>query len=198
MPYSSLLSEVRGKFEGIISLIEFLDQKFQEHGKDWAEDVDYKDFDFKKIAEQIQNQAKTKYWYIPLSCNYLVLLIYSLIEDTLNRICKEIEQNLHLNISLNDFAGKGIERATNYIIKVAGIENVRNHESWKDIKRWSIVRNAIAHSNCRIDDVIKIEEVAKIVNIDKSSGAIVLNFNNVKKFYETLKSYLEYVFRLLI
>lgn len=197
MPYSSLLSEVRGKFEGIISLIEFLDQKFQEHGKDWAEDVDYKDFDFKKIAEQIQNQAKTKYWYVPLSCNYLSLLIYSILEDTLNNICKTYENLYNPKIKFKDYPGKGIERATKYLAKVGCLSKIRDDRYWGKIDSWAVIRNTIAHANGRISEIKEKDKnkILKTVNIDNDE--INLTFSDVKEFYNISKSYLEYVFERL-
>lgn len=199
MSYSSLLSEVQEKYESIKSLTDFLEEKFQEHRKDWAEDVDFSNFDFEQAAKQVNNQINTKFWYIPLSCNYLLLLIYSILEDTLNKICKEVELKSGINISLRDFAGRGIERATKYITKVAELSNIReDNEIWQDIVSWAVIRNAIAHSNGRIDDVEKIKKAPKTIKIDEKSREINLNFKDVRQFYEVSKSYLEYVFGLLV
>ncbi len=196
--YDSLFNEMQLKFEAIIDLSKFLEGKFQEHGKDWAEiHNDFKNFNFEKAAEQVRNQVKTKHWYIPLSCSYLVLLIYSILEDTLNNICKIYEELNSPQVLFKDYPGKGIEKATNYLRKIAGIDGVRKHANWADIKSWAIVRNAIIHSNGRIYDDEKIIKAAKVINIDITSGEISLIFNDVSNFYETSKSYLEYVFGLI-
>lgn len=198
MPYDSIINEMQEKYESIESLANFLEAKFQEHGKDWTEvSGDFSTFSFEQAAEQLRNHVRTKYWYEPLSCNYLILLVYSILEDSLNRICKEIELHSGLNITLNDFAGKGIERATNYITKVAGIANIRDHKNWQHIKSYAVVRNAIAHSNGRIEDIKDREKVPKTIKLDKTSGEITLNFGDIREFYKISKSYLEYVFEQL-
>jgi len=195
--YDSLFYEMQLKFEAIKDLSKFLEDKFNEHGKDWADEIDFNNIDFRKLAGQACNEAKTRKWYIPLTCNYLVLLIYSVLEDTLNRLCKEVESELGLNTTLFDFPGKGIERATKYLSKAAGLSDIRNNKLWQKIEEWATVRNIIAHTNGRINKPKDRDKIPNTININEISGEIMLDFSDVNDFYTISRMYLEYVFQQL-
>jgi hypothetical protein len=80
------------------------------------------------------------------------LIIFSMLEDDLNQFCEAIRVELHLEISVFDSAGRGIERAKTYVSKVAGIEFPKQSAEWERIQRFRDLRNVLAHEAGYLDE----------------------------------------------
>ncbi|EKO3980242.1 hypothetical protein [Vibrio fluvialis] len=74
------------------------------------------------------------------------LLSYGLFETILNSYCDIAAQKLSSNLKLKDLSGQGIERAKNYLSKVAKLESCFNTPEWQSIKLAGEIRNIIAHT----------------------------------------------------
>jgi hypothetical protein len=72
---------------------------------------------------------------------------YSLFERHLNDVCKILEKDASIKISLTDLTGKGIERAKIFLTKVIGIANVFDSTEWHEIQNYSKVRNILVHAS---------------------------------------------------
>jgi hypothetical protein len=83
------------------------------------------------------------------------LVIYSYFEHTLNRLCCEVQQKSKFKLLLKDLHGSGIERARDYLVKLANVEEPFITENWQRVKFLSKIRNQIAHNNCVIEYKIK-------------------------------------------
>jgi len=53
---------------------------------------------------------------------------------------------------LSDLNGKGIDRSTNYLEKVAGFNLRKTSEEWNQIKKIQKIRNVIVHQDGRLID----------------------------------------------
>jgi len=74
------------------------------------------------------------------------LLSYGLFETILNEYCTKAAQKLNSKLKLKDLSGQGIERAKNYLSKVAGLEELFNSSDWQKLKLAGEIRNIIAHT----------------------------------------------------
>lgn len=80
------------------------------------------------------------------------LLVYSTFEHILNELCRLIQRRSGLERSFKDIGGHGINRAKNYLTKVAGIKSpFQDSTSWKRARLLAEIRNKIAHENGEIE-----------------------------------------------
>ncbi|WP_157198048.1 hypothetical protein [Methylomonas sp. DH-1] len=98
--------------------------------------------------------------------------------NLLNHLCRTAKEKLHLDLTCDDLSGKGIERAKNYLTKVAGIDTPFKSNLWQNIKLFSEVRNKIAHSGGIVD-----------LNKDKDKKLYdtIIKFNNANNTSTHLK-----------
>lgn len=93
----------------------------------------------------------------------LFLHQYSVLEDSLNQICHNLEESQLYNISLTDIKGMGINRARIYLEKVGKITQPFQTNSWNTIMKLNRVRNVLIHANGFIG-----KENKKDLNVCKS------------------------------
>ncbi|MDO8886079.1 hypothetical protein [Candidatus Oleimmundimicrobium sp.] len=137
--------------------------------------------------------------------NSLFVLSYSTIENFLNRYCKRAKEACGLKLTLNDLKDGGIERAKNYLKKVAEIDFPENGE-WAEIKHYNRIRNFIVHNDGKLDDSKKAEKVEKyieksdLLDLEKSkiNGKVVKKTIVLKRGFceEVLKTIKEFLFQL--
>lgn len=91
--------------------------------------------------------------YFELSDEFATLLRYSILtgadsalEAYLNNTCASYAEIEATAVKLSDFRGAGIERARDYLKKVAGIVFPDVSVEWTTVKRLHDVRNAILHA----------------------------------------------------
>ena len=70
---------------------------------------------------------------------------YRLLERVLVEIASHYRQTRHLELSLSDLKGNGIERARTYLKKVALVQ-FPDTKSWQDITTLQLIRNLIVHN----------------------------------------------------
>ena len=81
-----------------------------------------------------------------------LITLFSFMEAELDRLCDRIRAFENYAVSLNDITDKGIVRATTYLIKVVGLQNIRSGSCWSEIKNIQVIRNLIVHSDARIPE----------------------------------------------
>ncbi len=94
--------------------------------------------------------------------NSLFVLSYSVTENYLNYYCNRSEKHFGLKLTLSDLKGRGVERAKNYLKKVAEIDFPENDE-WAEIKHYNRIRNFIVHNNGKLDDSSNAGKVEKYI-----------------------------------
>lgn len=63
-----------------------------------------------------------------------------------------IQLEKSFKLSLSDLRGKGVDRATRYLEKVAGINTSKTSKEWNHIKKIQTIRNVIVHQDGRLND----------------------------------------------
>ncbi|HCH0725889.1 TPA: hypothetical protein NKP21_004412 [Vibrio parahaemolyticus] len=118
---------------------------------------------FQEVFPQYQKQS-------------FLLMLVSLFEDYLNQLCHSFNFEKGLNCTLKDYPGLGIERAKNYLRKVAGIEVPTGTVSWSRVVEARDIRNIIAHNAGHLDEELHSKQlriVAKSLNLNSHKFARV-------------------------
>lgn len=96
---------------------------------------------FQEVFPQYQKQS-------------FLLMLVSLFEDYLNQLCHSFHFEKGLSCTLKDYNGSGIERAKNYLRKVAKIEVPTGTVSWGKVIEARDIRNIIAHNAGHLDEAL--------------------------------------------
>lgn len=68
-------------------------------------------------------------------------------EHELDELCSLYKEEKRYRISLSDLKGKGIDRSTAYLGKVAGVNTYKDSMEWHEIKNIKKIRNIIVRQN---------------------------------------------------
>jgi hypothetical protein len=80
------------------------------------------------------------------------LMIFAMLEDDLNQFCESIRLQLDLKLNLSDIAGRGIERAKIYLLKVVEIRFPSQSVEWEKIQHYRDLRNILIHEAGYLDE----------------------------------------------
>ena len=75
------------------------------------------------------------------------LVIYSSFEYSLSQLCRIVQKRSKFKLSEKDLYGQGIQRAANYLSKVAGVDTPFTNTGWQHALLLGEIRNCIAHNN---------------------------------------------------
>ena len=99
-----------------------------------------------------------------LSLRSFVVILYSFIEDMLNKLCNpslidddhwlEVRGIKPLPLKYTDMRGDGVVRAGLYLEKVVGLNLHKDNKPWSEIKTLGKIRNSIVHDRGRASDNI--------------------------------------------
>jgi hypothetical protein len=106
--------------------------------------------------------------------NFIVL--YSLFEFVLNEICYAIEKKSSFKLKLTDIHGSGIERAKDYLTKVAEMKMPFQQKDWDRVILLSKIRHKIVHTYGEVD-----EKMIKQLKKDIDTNNIELNITEKRK-----------------
>jgi len=74
-----------------------------------------------------------------------ILALYSYLESSLQKLCFTYEKKFSFPVSVTELSGCGVERCTQYIKKVAGINCKSPSHIWENVETLNKVRNCIMH-----------------------------------------------------
>lgn len=77
----------------------------------------------------------------------LFLHFYSVLEDSLNQICANLQDSQLYQLSLDDMAGGGITKSKIYLEKVCGLKSPFTTKSWNVIQQLNRIRNILIHAD---------------------------------------------------
>ncbi|WP_068713897.1 hypothetical protein [Vibrio tritonius] len=105
-----------------------------------------------------------------------LLMLVSFFEDYLNQLCHSFHFEKGLSCTLKDYSGSGLERAKNYLRKVAKIEVPTGTFSWSKVIEARDIRNVIVHNAGHLDEELHSKQlriVAKNLNLNSHQFARV-------------------------
>jgi hypothetical protein len=79
-----------------------------------------------------------------------LLTIWAFLEYELDALCSLYQSEKSFRLTFSDLAGKGVDRSTAYLEKVAGLHGLKRSREWNDLKAIQNIRNLVAHNNGRL------------------------------------------------
>jgi hypothetical protein len=79
-----------------------------------------------------------------------LLTVCGFFEYQLDNLCLLYQSEKGYKLTLSDLNGKGIDRSTNYLEKVAGLEVFKESKIWNNIKNIQKIRNIIVHQDGKL------------------------------------------------
>ena len=80
------------------------------------------------------------------------LTLWSFLEHQLDELCLFYQSEKGFGLSFMDLSGKGIDRSTSYLEKVAGLKDLKASQEWDVLKTLQRIRNAITHYDGKLRD----------------------------------------------
>jgi hypothetical protein len=80
------------------------------------------------------------------------LTIWGVLEHQLDELCLLYQNEKKFRLSFKDLSGSGLDRSTNYLEKVAGLQGLKASEEWDTLKALQRIRNLIAHCDGKLLD----------------------------------------------
>ena len=127
------------------------------------------------------------------------LTVWGYFEHELDKLCALCKAEKRFRLDLSDMNGKGIDRSTAYLEKVAGISMRCDSQEWKQIKTIRELRNKIAHQDGRL--VSKqgrpaleiISYVEKSPFLKKDTDGVILKKGFLKCVVDAFRAYFELI-----
>lgn len=102
---------------------------------EYYENVHDQYWDLCKVFPNIQRQSE-------------LMSIYTILENTINRICSVFESSIDNPVKLEDLQANGIiDKGKRYLEKVVRIQFPSSHPSWVEITNIQTIRNSFVHAN---------------------------------------------------
>jgi len=81
-----------------------------------------------------------------------LLTVCGYFEHELDKLCLLYQSEKDFKLALSDLSGKGIDRSTSYLEKVAGLNVYKTYKEWYHIKKIQMIRNVIVHQDGKLQD----------------------------------------------
>jgi len=107
-----------------------------------------------------------------------LLSLYAVYESAVTEIAALIQKKKAIKMSINDLKGDFLEKANKYFSDVLQFPLFLGNEAWQKINMLFVIRNAIAHTNGRIE------------MLNKSARQKIANWENQKRGISSTSGYL--------
>ena len=196
-PILAYLEESKGMIAAkeleLRSKIDEWDKKYHSHPQA-PEAYDY-------YEQEIINHNK----FPELLNNSIFLVIYSVFEDHFKGLCNMAGNKIKSKLLVSDISSYGgyIEQCRKYMIKVIGLELTESQVEWAEIKRFQLIRNAIAHNKGQLKEVKSdltrfIETKPGISYFENSSLIFISDIEFLQSFIDVIKKFFEKLNKSLI
>jgi hypothetical protein len=149
--YETDVSVTLGLMDGFVKVVEQLAKESAPMYERYKQTHVQEDDEGSYSVEQYQgldsltvDLKKTFEEYFPsLQRRSAFVTVWGMFENKLNKLCERYRHERGLNLSVSDLQGSGIERATDYLEKVAGLK--LNKSEWTRITKMRNLRNVVVH-----------------------------------------------------
>lgn len=162
---------------------------------------------YREIAKQASeiDDFRTESWAMTsgmlLSCRVdiltqysLLLTMVSLLEESVNTLCRIYHNVNQLPQELKDIKGSGLERAAKYLKDVVGIKGFASGK-WEYITVIRDARNMVVHNGGRV--VKDFEKYDKFgIGYREEDKQIYLQYEDIVKFYDAIIEFMDTSFRI--
>lgn len=125
----------------------------------------------------------------------LLLTMVSLLEESVNTLCRIYQQVHTISESLSDIDGHGLERAAKYLKDKVGITGFKADKQWEYITVIRDARNMVVHNGGRIvKDFDKFDKFS--VGYREEDNQLYLEYTDIVKMYDAILDFMDRTFRL--
>lgn len=140
--------------------------------------------------------------YFPsLQRSSALLVLWGFLEHELDKLCLLFQKEKAFKLGVSDLSDKGIDRSTNYLEKVAGLDGLKSSPEWNHLKGLQRIRNLIAHNEGRLRDRMGNPKDGMIKNIGfltiTGNDEIVLEDGFLSNAVATCKNYFNLIGELI-
>lgn len=130
--------------------------------------------------------------------NPIIVTLWAIFESAIIEIAKEIKDQLSIPITLDDITGDFLKRTNKYFNHVINFPIDVRGTSWKQFRKFYLLRNAIAHGNGRLDNIKNPDDRKAILDwegensdISTIGGNIVCSPNFIRQTYSIVLKFLQ-------
>lgn len=125
----------------------------------------------------------------------LLLTMVSLLEESVNTLCRVYKNMLSLSKDLKDIKGSGLERAAKYLKTEVHIQNFTNDQEWEYITAIRDARNMVVHNGGRlVRDFDKFDKFQ--IGYREEDKQLYLECQDIEKMYDAIMGFIDRAFRL--
>lgn len=125
----------------------------------------------------------------------LLLTMVSLLEESVNTLCRVYKNTLSLSKDLKDIKGSGLERAAKYLKTEVHIQNFTNDQEWEYITAIRDARNMVVHNGGRlVRDFDKFDKFQ--IGYREEDKQLYLECQDIETMYEAIMGFIDRAFRL--
>ena len=162
----------------------FLNQEVKAFEKHAAEiTAEWEDFE---RAEYYEN-SHDEYWelskvYPNIQRKSELISIYTILENTINRICLVYQSSIENPVKMKDLEANGIiDQGKRYLEKVVLLDFPTSHKSWKEITKIQQIRNSFVHAAGHVktgnSDLIKYINQSQYLELKNNKIEILNGFS---------------------
>lgn len=100
--------------------------------------------------------------YLRLHRYSAVLAAYSYLENSMNKICINLENSKDIPLTVTDMSGQGIDRCKLYLDKMCNIDFMTINSYWSRLKDLNKLRNCIVHGD---GDAERVKSRNNLINL---------------------------------
>ena len=130
--------------------------------------------------------------------NPIIVTLWAIFESAIIEIAKEVKDQKKLQISLNDINGDFLEKTNKYFNHILKISIDTQGSSWQHLRKFYLLRNAIAHGNGRLDNIKNTKDRNKIIQWENENIGIttmdrnlICSPNFIRRTYAVVSEILE-------
>ena len=122
-----------------------------------------------------------------------LVTLFSVYESSVTEVAGLIQEKQGMRISLDDLKGDLLKRAKKYYKDVLNFKLYASNVNWTRLKKLSLLRNAIAHSNGRMNMISARtgETILGIEGVNGESGYVIVDGALLRKAFALVNDELE-------
>lgn len=124
---------------------------------------------------------------VPSICSAIFVAMYGDFEGYLKLLCKSLGESKNSKIKISDIKGQGIVQAVDYLYLVINVNNIKQHQEWRKLKNWNIIRNILVHNNGQLRDEKDLQAVKDLnVGYNQKKNKVYITYDNCEDFHSTI------------
>jgi len=137
-------------------------------------------------AESEDERRELRDYFPNLLRSSLFVTIYSVVENELNTLCKQLAKKDGLKVE--DLRGNGIQRANTFLVRVCRVDFPEDSQEWQLLRDYNQIRNLIVHGNGMVTGG-HLQAIVERHNVDLKDGIIHLSKDFCLRVLEVVREF---------